>query len=92
MAALNQIRNDGQIGFDLWNVTLRNGESIQGVITDETSSSLTLRNANGQVHTIPRDEIASQKAMNMSAMPVGLDKDISHQQMADLLAFLRDGK
>lgn len=79
-------------GFDLWNVTLRNGESIQGVITDETSSSLTLRNANGQVNTVARDDIASQKAMNMSAMPVGLEKDISHQQMADLLAFLRDGK
>jgi len=30
--------------------------------------------------------------MNMSAMPVGLEKDITPQQMADLLAFLRDGK
>lgn len=79
-------------GFDLWNVALKNGESIQGVITSETPSSLTLRNAEGQVNTISREEIASQKAMNMSAMPVGLEKKISHQQMADLLAFLKKGR
>ena len=79
-------------GFDLWNVVLENGESLQGVITAETPSSVTVRNANGQVNTLSREEIASQKAMNMSAMPVGLEKNISHQEMADLLAFLRQGK
>lgn len=77
-------------GFDLWNVVLENGESLQGVITDETPSSVTVRNANGQVNTIAREEIASQKALNMSAMPEGLEKQISHQEMADLLAFLRN--
>jgi putative heme-binding domain-containing protein len=79
-------------GFDLWNVVLKNGESLQGVITAETPSSITVRNANGQVNTIAREEMASQKAMNMSAMPVGLEKDINHQEMADLLAFLKNGK
>lgn len=79
-------------GFDLWNVTLKDGQSLQGVITGETPSSLTLRNANGEVNTVARDDIISQKALNMSAMPVGLEKDITHQEMADLLTFLRDGK
>lgn len=79
-------------GFDLWNVVLRNGETLQGVITSETSSAVTVRNANGQVTTVAREDIGSQKALNMSAMPVGLEKDISHQEMADLLAFLRNEK
>jgi len=79
-------------GFDLWNVVLKNGESLQGVITAETPSSITVRNANGQVNTIARDEMLSQKALNMSAMPEGLEKTISHQEMADLLAYLRQGK
>ncbi len=79
-------------GFDLWNVALQNGESRQGVITDETPSSVTVRTANGQVSTIAREEIISQKALNMSAMPVGLEKEISLQEMADLLAYLRDEK
>lgn len=79
-------------GFDLWNIVLQNGESLQGVITEETPSSLTVRNANGQVNTLARDEILTQKAMNMSAMPAGLEKDITQGEMADLLAFLRNGK
>ena len=79
-------------GFDLWNVVLKNGESLQGIITSESPSAITVRNANGQVNTITREEIASQKALNMSAMPVGLEKDISHQDMADLLAFLKNEK
>jgi len=79
-------------GFDLWNISLKNGESLQGLITAETPSSVTVRNANGQVNTLAREEIAFQKAMNMSAMPVGLEKDINQQQMADLLAFLKSSK
>ena len=79
-------------GFDLWNVVLRNGESLQGIITSESQSAITVRNANGQVTTVTREEIASQKALNMSAMPVGLEKDISYQDMADLLAFLKNEK
>ena len=78
-------------GFDLWNVVLKNGESIQGLITSETPSSLTVRNAEGRVATIAREDIASQKALNMSAMPVGIEAKITHQQMADLLAFLKQG-
>ncbi len=30
--------------------------------------------------------------MNMSIMPTGLEKQISEQQMADLLAFLKQNK
>ena len=79
-------------GFDLWNVALVNGESIQGIITSETPSSLTVRNADGEMRTIAREEIASQKALNMSAMPEGFERDIDHQEMADLLAFLQNGE
>jgi putative heme-binding domain-containing protein len=78
--------------YDLWTVMLKNGESLQGVISAETPSSITLRNANGLVSTIARQDIASQKAMNMSAMPTGLEKQINPQEMADLLAFLRQSK
>ncbi|MEO5602735.1 MAG: hypothetical protein ABIR06_17575 [Cyclobacteriaceae bacterium] len=75
-------------GFDLWNIVQTNGESLQGVITAETPSTITLRSANGQVATLSREEMASQNALHMSAMPSGLEKDITQEDMADLLAFL----
>jgi len=76
-------------GFDLWEAQLNNGESVRGIISSETPSAITLRN-NGMVdRTINRRDIKSLKAMNISAMPSGFEKTINHQQMADLLAFLR---
>jgi putative membrane-bound dehydrogenase-like protein len=79
-------------GFDLWDVVLKNGQSLQGVITAETPSSITVRNASGQVNTIARQEMLSQKALHMSAMPEGLEKTITQQEMADLLTYLRQEK
>ncbi|MBL7697798.1 MAG: c-type cytochrome [Chitinophagaceae bacterium] len=76
-------------GFDLWSVELNNGEVVQGVIVSETAA-ITLRN-NGQLdRTISRQEIKSIRSTNMSAMPSGLAKNISYQQMADLISFLRE--
>ncbi len=79
-------------GFDLWEVELKNGESVQGMISTETPNAITLRNVGSMEKTISRNEIKSLKALNMSTMPDGLDKQINHQQMADLLAFLRQNK
>jgi putative heme-binding domain-containing protein len=79
-------------GYDLWEVALNTGEPVQGIIASETPNALTLRQANGQVTTIARPDIKSLKALGQSAMPTGLDKGISQQEMADLLAFLRLGK
>ncbi|MEJ7587167.1 MAG: hypothetical protein WKI04_06365 [Ferruginibacter sp.] len=71
---------------------LKNGESLQGIISSETSTGITLKNAGRQVRTINRSDIQSIKPIMMSSMPTGLEKQINHQQMADLLAFLRENK
>ncbi len=79
-------------GFDLWSVELNNGESMQGIIASETPGALTLRNTGAADKTINRSDIKSLKALNMSIMPIGLEKQISQQHMADLLAFLKQNK
>ncbi|PSR55838.1 dehydrogenase [Adhaeribacter arboris] len=76
-------------GYDMWEVALINGKSIQGIIATESPNALTLRNAGGQVTTIARPDIKALKALGLSAMPTGLEKKINQQQMADLLAYLR---
>ena len=79
-------------GYDLWSVELNNGESFQGIISSETATSITLTNAGRETRTINRTDIKNLKALNMSSMTTGLEKQINHQQMADLLAFLRENK
>ena len=76
-------------GFDLWEAQLNNGESVKGIIASETPSAITLRNNGMLDRTVNRQDIKSLKAMNISAMPSGFEKTINQQQMADLLAFLR---
>jgi putative membrane-bound dehydrogenase-like protein len=79
-------------GFDLWTVELKDGSSWQGIIAAETPAAITLKNAGREERTIKRADIRSLKALNMSAMPAGLEKQINQQEMADLLTFLKQNK
>jgi putative heme-binding domain-containing protein len=79
-------------GYDLWSVELNNGEAFQGIISSETATSITLTNAGRETRTINCTDIKTLKGLNMSSMPAGLEKQINHRQMADLLAFLRENK
>ncbi len=76
-------------GYDLWNVELKNGESLQGIIASETDAAITLRNNGKPEKTINRQDIKEIRSLDISAMPTGLEKKISKQEMADLLVFLR---
>lgn len=76
-------------GYELWEAELNNGEFVQGIITSETPTAITLKNNGKPDITINRQEIKSLKSLNISAMPSGLEKNIDKQAMADLLAFLR---
>jgi putative membrane-bound dehydrogenase-like protein len=72
-------------------VTLKNGQVMTGIITSETASSLTLARADQQTTVILRQDIETDGVVSThkSLMPEGLEKSITLQEMADLLAFLR---
>jgi len=76
-------------GFDIWDIKLGSGESIQGIIAGETASAITLRNQGMVDRTVNRQDIETMKSLNLSAMPTGYDKKISIEEMADLIAFLK---
>jgi putative membrane-bound dehydrogenase-like protein len=60
-----------------------------GFLSAETATSITLVATDGQEHTILRSDLESLISSGKSVMPEGLEKDVSIEQMADLLAFLR---
>lgn len=76
-------------GYDIWNIDLKSGETLQGLIASETPSAITIRNYGGSETTIARSEINALTAMGTSVMTSGFDQLLSQQEMADLLAFLR---
>ena len=78
-------------GYEQWTIELHSGERLSGVIGEETPIAVTIRMPGGVARTISRRDIASMGAVGRSAMPPGLEAQISVDEMADLLAFLRRG-
>ncbi len=76
-------------GYDLWMVKMQDGSSYQGLISAETPVAIALSQVGGQVRTIARKDIQELQVTSASAMPGGWEHQISHQEMADLLAFIK---
>lgn len=65
------------------------GRQHRGLISNETSNSLTLLAQEGKQIELLRNEIEEMAATGLSLMPEGLEKDIAPPAMADLLVYLR---
>ena len=65
------------------------GETLSGIVTEETGTSITLKMAGGARRVLPRQSVKRIAGSPLSLMPEGLETGITPQQMADLIAFLR---
>jgi putative heme-binding domain-containing protein len=66
----------------------RSGDSYSGILVREGDASITLKEALGYEHVVPRDQIASLNSAGKSIMPEGLEEGLTTQEMADLLEFV----
>ncbi|MCA8989536.1 MAG: HEAT repeat domain-containing protein, partial [Planctomycetaceae bacterium] len=64
------------------------GQTWNGILKEETATSLTIALPDGKTKTIPRSELELFQASQLSLMPVGLEKDLNLDQMADLIKYL----
>jgi putative membrane-bound dehydrogenase-like protein len=71
-----------------YTVETRDGRTLDGIITDESAASLTLKRAEGLTETVLRRDIAQLSGSGLSLMPEGMESAITVEQMADLIAFL----
>lgn len=78
--------------FEPVEVITTDGKIITGVIRDETATEVVLAlDAEKEVH-IPCESIEERSEGKVSIMPAGLDKQLSLQELADLVAFLKAEK
>jgi putative heme-binding domain-containing protein len=68
--------------------TVRSG-TMEGVIGEQTPATITLVHEQKKKDVIPRAEIKQMYVSNLSAMPEDLDKEITPDQMAHLIAYLK---
>ncbi|RYD72088.1 MAG: c-type cytochrome [Verrucomicrobiaceae bacterium] len=76
-------------GFSAYVLEMKDGRTLSGVIASETADNITIRQPGGQEETLSRAQVAHLTASPVSLMPQGLEKAITAQEMADLIAYLR---
>ncbi len=69
-------------------VETKNGDSVIGLIANETATSVTVRQPFGKEEAVLRANIQKMQSQEQSLMPEGLEAGLSHQQMADLLDYI----
>jgi putative heme-binding domain-containing protein len=75
--------------FTQYIVQMDDGETLSGVVADETGTSLTLKLSGGTTRVLSRQNVKRVAGSPLSLMPENLEAGITPQQMADLIAFLR---
>lgn len=73
-------------------ITTNNGKVFNGLIRAETPTEITLMTGLNQETRIARTDIDEQLPSKLSIMPAGLDKQLSVQELADLVTFLKSTK
>lgn len=76
--------------FTAYTVVTIDGRTFSGLMTTDSAESVTLTMPEGRQQTIGRSEIDEIRASEVSLMPEGVEKDITVQDMAHLLEFLKN--
>ncbi len=75
--------------FTDYSVITTDGQVFNGLMVSETADAIVLQQAEGKQQIIARNDIDELRASGKSLMPEGVEKEVSIQQMADLLEYLK---
>jgi putative heme-binding domain-containing protein len=73
-------------------VTTKSGDEQSGVLRRDAPDEIVLGTGPGVESRIARADITEMRPGSVSVMPAGLDEQITRQELADLLAFLKATK
>jgi len=88
--ALLDPNRDVEERYQSYVAVLSDGRTMTGLMTSETSASVTLTEQEGKTHVLRRRDIESLRGSGRSLMPVGFEQDVSVEQAGDLIAFLME--
>jgi len=76
--------------FLAYNVETRDGRSLSGIVRSETASSLSLVQSGGVTEKLLRSDLQAVRASQLSLMPEGLEQAMTPQELADLIAWVKN--
>ena len=66
------------------------GQVQDGLLVEETATAITLKQAEGKLTTINREDIDQARTTSVSLMPEGFEQQIDPKQMRDLIAYIKN--
>jgi len=79
-------------GYESFSVVTKSGQAHSGLVERQTASAVFLRTTDPAQLRIAREEIEELVPSPISIMPQGLDKVLSREELADVIAFLESLK
>lgn len=75
--------------YESWTVVTDDGRTLNGVLLEDRPDEILLSGGADKMFRLPRKTIEQMSRSELSIMPTGLDKTLSDQELADLVAFLK---
>jgi len=76
--------------YTSYTVVMADGSIHSGIIGGETASAITLRQQEAKTVELLRADVETIKSTGLSLMPEGFEKQLSQQQLADLISFIKN--
>ncbi|MBS0210106.1 MAG: HEAT repeat domain-containing protein [Planctomycetes bacterium] len=75
--------------YESWVVATTDGRMLNGVLLEDRPDEILLSAGVDKTYRIPRAAVEQMQRSELSIMPTGLDKTLSEQELADLVAYLK---
>lgn len=92
LVAILDPNREAQPNFNVYTIVTEQGRVFNGIVAAESAGSVTLKRAEGKQDEILRSNIDQMISTGLSLMPVGLEKDLKRQDIADVIAFVKSIK
>jgi len=75
-------------GYEAWELKMKDGSTLTGIISSKTETDLVLKMPGGTVQNLKTSAVKSMKMMNNSMMPTGLMDGMSKDEAVNLVEYL----
>ncbi len=75
--------------FETWSVVTTDGNVITGILTTQTPTSVSIKNAEALVREIKKSDIDEMKKQSVSLMPADLQKTMTAEELIDVIEYLQ---
>ena len=76
-------------GYSTYTATTEDGRILSGVLASESATSILLRQQEGKEQSVLRNNLESLRASSVSLMPADFNKQVTPEELRDIIAFAR---